>query len=75
LSCSRDWQDIALQQVVIRALCHSLLASELWRDAYLMGPSKTISSRQCTISGGPVAFWHACILPRVGRPLIIQWKV
>jgi len=32
-NCNREWPDIALQQVVICALCHSLLASELWGDA------------------------------------------
>jgi hypothetical protein len=29
----RKWPDIALQQVVIRAFYHSLLASKLWSDA------------------------------------------
>jgi hypothetical protein len=36
---------------------------------------KQNSSRQCTIPRGLVAFWHAHILLRVGRPLIISRKV
>jgi hypothetical protein len=62
--------DQTLQQVVIHALCHSLLASHF--KGMFLDPSKTISSRQCMIPRGLMAFWQAYIEPYVSPGEVLE---